>query len=101
MKILLTVTTYFLSLFISYAQDDVIVLYPEGVKCGNDLPAVTEYDGTGRIFRKVVDPEIWYYPSSIKKRNKTAVLVIPGGGYQGLWFDHEGVCLLYTSEADD
>ena len=91
MKILLTVTTYFLSLFISYAQDDVIFLYPEGVKCGNDLPAVTEYDGTGRIFRKVVDPEIWYYPSSIKKRNKTAVLVIPGGGYQGLWFDHEGV----------
>ena len=91
MKILPTVTTYFLSLFISYAQDDVIALYPEGVKCGNDLPAVTEYDGTGRIFRKVVDPEIWYYPSSIKKRNKTAVLVIPGGGYQGLWFDHEGV----------
>jgi len=91
MRYPLTVTTYFLSLFISYAQKDIIPLYPEGVKCGNDLPAVTEYDETGRIFRKVVNPEIWYYPTSIKKRNKTAVLVIPGGGYQGLWFDHEGV----------
>ena len=91
MRYPLTVTTYFLSLFIAYAQKDIVPLYPEGVKCGNDLPAVTEYDGTGRIFRKVVNPEIWYYPTSIKKRNKTAVLVIPGGGYQGLWFDHEGV----------
>ena len=91
MRYPLTVTTYFLSLFIAYAQKDIIPLYPEGVKCGNDLPAVTEYDGTGRIFRKVVNPEIWYYPTSLKKRNKTAVLVIPGGGYQGLWFDHEGV----------
>ena len=91
MRYPLTVTTYFLSLFIAYAQKDIIPLYPEGVKCGNDLPAVTEYDETGRIFRKVVNPEIWYYPTSIKKRNKTAVLVIPGGGYQGLWFDHEGV----------
>jgi len=91
MRYPLTVTTYFLSLFIAYAQKDIIPLYPEGVRCGNDLPAVTEYDGTGRIFRKVVNPEIWYYPTSIKKRNKTAVLVIPGGGYQGLWFDHEGV----------
>ena len=91
MRYPLTVTTYFLSIFIAYAQKDIIPLYPEGVKCGNDLPAVTEYDGTGRIFRKVVNPEIWYYPTSIKKRNKTAVLVIPGGGYQGLWFDHEGV----------
>jgi len=91
MRYPLTVTTYFLSLFIAYAQKDIIPLYPEGVKCSNDLPAVTEYDGTGRIFRKVVNPEIWYYPTSIKKRNKTAVLVIPGGGYQGLWFDHEGV----------
>jgi len=91
MRYPLTVTTYFLSLFIAYAQKDIIPLYPEGVKCGNDLPAVTEYDGTGRIFRKVVNPEIWYYPTSIKKRNMTAVLIIPGGGYQGLWFDHEGV----------
>ena len=91
MKYLLTATIYFLCLFTAYAQKDVIPLYPEGVKCGNDLPAVTDYDGTGRIFKKVVDPEIWYYPSEKKKSNQTAILVIPGGGYWGLWFDHEGV----------
>ena len=91
MKYLLTVTIYFLCLFTAYAQKDVIPLYPEGVKCGNNLPAVTDYDGSGRIFKKVVDPDIWYYPTQKKDKNKTAVLVIPGGGYYGLWFDHEGV----------
>ena len=91
MKYLLTTTIYFLCLFTAYAQKDIIPLYPEGVKCGNDLPAVTDYDGTGRIFKKVVDPEIWYYPSEKKNSTQTAILVIPGGGYWGLWFDHEGV----------
>tara|TARA_Y100001934_G_scaffold144339_1_gene173334 strand:- start:134 stop:1063 length:930 start_codon:yes stop_codon:yes gene_type:complete len=91
MKYLLTATIYFLFLFTAYAQKDVIPLYPEGVKCGNNLPAVTDYDGSGRIFKKVVDPDIWYYPTQKKDKNKTAVLVIPGGGYYGLWFDHEGV----------
>ena len=91
MKYLLISTIYFLCLFTAYAQKDVIPLYPEGVKCGNDLPAVTDYDGTGRIFKKVVDPEIWYYPSEKKNSTQTAILVIPGGGYWGLWFDHEGV----------
>ncbi len=91
MKYLLTATIYFLCQFTAYTQKDVIPLYPEGVKCGNDLPAVTNYDGTGRIFKKVVDPEIWYYPSEKKNSTQTAILVIPGGGYWGLWFDHEGV----------
>ncbi len=91
MKYLLTVTTYFLSLSIVNAQNEVIPLYPEGVKCGNELPAVTDYDESGRIFKKVVDPEIWHYPSEKKDKTQTAVLVIPGGGYWGLWFDKEGV----------
>ena len=39
----------------------------------------------------VSSTDIWYYPSQKKDKNKTAVLVIPGGGYYGLWFDHEGV----------
>ena len=41
----------------------------------------------------MVNPEIWYYPSlkAPKNKKKAAVLVIPGGGYWGLWFDKEGV----------
>ena len=91
MKYLLTIPIYFLFQFTVIAQNKIIPLYPEGVKCGNELPAVTDYDGSGRIFKKVVDPDIWYYPTQKKDKNKTAVLVIPGGGYYGLWFDHEGV----------
>tara|TARA_Y100000739_G_scaffold88362_1_gene75456 strand:- start:137 stop:1066 length:930 start_codon:yes stop_codon:yes gene_type:complete len=91
MKYLLTIPIYFLFQFTVIGQNKIIPLYPEGVKCGNELPAVTDYDGSGRIFKKVVDPDIWYYPTQKKDKNKTAVLVIPGGGYYGLWFDHEGV----------
>ena len=93
MKNLLIIKFYFFSICLTYAQNKIIPLYPEGVSCGNELPAETDYDESGRIFKKVVDPEIWYYPSSesIKSKDKTAVLVIPGGGYWALWFDKEGV----------
>ena len=51
-----------------------------------------DISGPGRFFKKVVDPEIWYYPSSIKSNDdkRAAVLVIPGGGYYFLAFDKEG-----------
>ena len=91
MKYLLTIPIYFLCLYAVNAQNKIIPLYPEGVKCGNELPAETDYDKDGRIFKKVVDPEIWYYPTPKKDRTETAVLVIPGGGYYGLWFDKEGI----------
>ena len=91
MKYLLTIPIYYLCLFAVNAQNKIIPLYPEGVKCGNELPAETDYDKDGRIFKKVVDPEIWYYPTPKKDRTETAVLVIPGGGYYGLWFDKEGI----------
>ena len=75
------------------AQKDKISLYPEGIPCKSNLETELDYDSSGRIFKKVSDPEIWYYPSEkIKgKENNVAVLVIPGGGYWGLWFDKEGV----------
>tara|TARA_B110000438_G_scaffold79333_1_gene79421 strand:- start:1753 stop:2685 length:933 start_codon:yes stop_codon:yes gene_type:complete len=93
MKYLFVFKIYFLTLFVVNGQNKIIPLYPEGVECGNNLSAETDYDDSGRIFKKVVDPEIWYYPSSepSKSKEKTAVLVIPGGGYWGLWFDKEGV----------
>ena len=44
-------------------------------------------------YRKVANPQIWYYPTQkLKNSNdKTAVLIIPGGGYEALWIDKEGV----------
>ncbi len=91
MKYLLTISIYFLCLFIVNGQNKIVSLYPEGVNCRNELPAKTDYDESGRIFKKVVDPEIWYYPTPKKDKTQTAVLIIPGGGYYGLWFDKEGV----------
>tara|TARA_Y100000739_G_scaffold221107_1_gene221274 strand:+ start:453 stop:1382 length:930 start_codon:yes stop_codon:yes gene_type:complete len=91
MKYLLTISIYFLCLFIVNGQNKIIPLYPEGVNCGNELHAKTDYDESGRIFKKVVDPEIWYYPTPKKNKTQTAVLIIPGGGYYGLWFDKEGI----------
>ncbi|MAJ52264.1 MAG: hypothetical protein CMB82_11735 [Flammeovirgaceae bacterium] len=78
-----------------YQETEKIQLYPEGISCQNDLKEKMEIDisGPGRFFKKVVDPEIWYYPSSKKSNNseQAAVLVIPGGGYYFLAFDKEGV----------
>ena len=93
MKHLIFFKIYFLSIFFTIAQEKIISLYPEGVTCGNNLKEEVEYDSSGRIFKKVINPEIWYYPSIKipKNKNKAAVLVIPGGGYWGLWFDKEGV----------
>ena len=92
MKHLFFLNIYFLGVLMTTAQEKKISLYPEGVNCGNNLKEDIEYDSSGRIFKKVVNPEIWYYPSlKAPKTKKAAVLVIPGGGYWGLWFDKEGV----------
>lgn len=75
------------------AQSTKIDLYPEGIDCLNALKQKIDYDESGRIFRKVANPQIWYYPSSKSNnvKDKTAVLIIPGGGYEALWIDKEGV----------
>ena len=75
------------------AQSAKIDLYPEGIDCLNALKQKIDYDESGRIFRKVANPQIWYYPSSRLNnvKDKTAVLIIPGGGYEALWIDKEGV----------
>ena len=97
MKHLFFLNIYFLGVLMTTAQEKKISLYPEGVKCGNNLKEDIEYDSSGRIFKKVVNPEIWYYPSlkDPKNKKKAAVLVIPGGGYWGLWFDKEGVDVVH------
>tara|TARA_B100001057_G_scaffold473981_1_gene539042 strand:- start:2674 stop:3639 length:966 start_codon:yes stop_codon:yes gene_type:complete len=74
-----------------YNEEKKIDLYPEGIPCKADFETIIDYNSTGRTFKKVADPQIWYFPSSSKNTNKPAVLVMPGGGYYDLWFDKEGV----------
>ena len=93
-KIKNTLITIFLSLSInSNGQLAKIDLYPEGIECLNVPKQKIDYDESGRIFRKVANPQIWYYPSQKLKssKDKAAVLIIPGGGYEALWIDKEGV----------
>ena len=74
-----------------YKESKRISLYPEGIPCKSDFETVVDYNSTGRTFKKIADPEIWYFPSKINNDNKPAVLIMPGGGYYDLWFDKEGV----------
>ncbi len=93
-KIKNTLIIIFLSLSInSNGQLAKIDLYPEGIECLNVIKQKIDYDESGRIYRKVANPQIWYYPSQKLKssKDKTAVLIIPGGGYEALWIDKEGV----------
>ena len=91
---------YFLGLFFAFAQNKTsdfykeaerIDLYYEAMPCKSDLKTLVDYNSTGRTFKKIADPEIWYFPAKEINKNKPAVLVMPGGGYFDLWFDKEGV----------
>ena len=89
-----TLIIIFLSLSInSNGQLAKIDLYPEGIECLNVIKQKIDFDESGRIYRKVANPQIWYYPSQKLKssKDKAAVLIIPGGGYEALWIDKEGV----------
>ena len=68
-----------------YKESKRISLYPEGIPCKSDFETVVEYNSTGRTFKKIADPEIWYFPSKINNDTKPAVLIMPGGGYYDLW----------------
>ena len=91
---------YFLCLFFAFAQNNKsnfykeaerIYLYSEVMPCKSDFETLVDYNSTGRTFKKIADPEIWYFPAKEINKNKPAVLVMPGGGYFDLWFDKEGV----------
>ena len=34
---------------------------------------------------------MWYYPASRLKKEVPAIMIIPGGGYKNLAFEHEGI----------
>jgi len=90
MKIFIYSIVFFSLSYFGLAQSEIISLYPEGIPCKSDLITETAYDRSGRIFKKVGNPELWYYPAS-NPENHAGLLIIPGGGYYGLWFDKEGV----------
>ena len=80
---------YFWSLFV-FSQDTILPLYEKHTPCSsfdkieNNL-TIVEKD------QKIHTPQLWYYPTPHPKKEVPAVLVIPGGGYKNLAFEHEGI----------
>src|SRR5699024_9940913 len=53
----------------------------EGAKDSGHLSWVT----------KVTEPELWYFKPDTVNSAKSAVVIVPGGGYAGIAIHHEGV----------
>jgi acetyl esterase/lipase len=71
------------------AQDK-IVLYPEGIPC-NFSETANELVRIKKINHQIANPQLWYYPAVFSEKEVPAILVIPGGGYKNLAFEHEGI----------
>ena len=71
------------------AQDK-IVLYPEGIPCNFSETAI-EPMRIKKINHQIANPQLWYYPAAFSEKEVPAILVIPGGGYKKLAFEHEGI----------
>jgi acetyl esterase/lipase len=74
------------------AQDDSLVLYPNGVPGAvlNHNPEHARYNKQGQLvsISGVQNPLLYIYRA--EKPNGTAVLIFPGGGYVSLSMDYEG-----------
>jgi acetyl esterase/lipase len=77
---------------ISFGQSgQPILLYPGKVPNSKTAPAdYVERNNNGSI-TKVTQPTLTIFLPDNNKSNGTAIIVIPGGGYSGLAFNHEGV----------
>ncbi len=80
----------FCSLLFVYAQSqDFIPLWPEGKKPNFNGKIVTDSLFDERIWR-VGNPGIYKFLAPVNSNNGTAVLIIPGGGYQRLSHVYSG-----------
>lgn len=82
-------------LFIAFSArltaQDIIPLYPEGVPHKlSDVPQETQTENDILWITDIRTPSIEVYSPTNKHQNKKAVIICPGGGYQGLAYDLEG-----------
>ena len=80
---------YFWSLFV-FSQDTILPLYEKHIPCSS-FDKIESNLIIGEKSKKIKTPQLWYYPSTHPKKEGAAVLVIPGGGYKNLAFEHEGI----------
>ncbi|GAB4111333.1 MAG: alpha/beta hydrolase [Thermoflexibacter sp.] len=92
MKKILFVVLWIGTSLIAYAQQDSLLLYPDGVPGAIplDIPekvTVNPNDGV-TIITDIQQPKLFVYRP--QKPNGASVLICPGGGYYVLAIDHEG-----------
>ncbi len=73
---------------VSYADSNVVPLWPEGVPgAKSGLGAERQFDGH---YANVSEPTLTVYAPAVDRPNGTAVIICPGGGYVDLSFEREG-----------
>lgn len=91
MKNVMLIALFFFIPFKLFAQNETILLYPNGVPglIGKQIPEDSKTaDGITRV-KDITQPAIyWYQPK--EKTSDAAVIICPGGGYSILAIDHEG-----------
>ncbi|MES2898213.1 MAG: alpha/beta hydrolase [Pseudomonadota bacterium] len=88
MKRLLATFLTFATTALSHATPSVMPLWPEGVPGMQQIGA--EQVEAGRI-SNVSEPTLTMVGPAAGKSNGTAIIILPGGGYSRLSFDHEGI----------
>ena len=73
------------------AQDTILPVYTAAIPCFSDRPATERDDAAiGRVLTDVPVPELYHFAPVPRADRKTAIMVIPGGGYAVEAWDHEG-----------
>ena len=80
---------YFWSLF-GFSQDTILPLYSKHIPCSS-FDKIESNLTIVKKDQKIHTPQLWYYPTPYPKKEVPAVLIIPGGGYKNLAFEHEGI----------
>ncbi|HEX2967768.1 MAG TPA: alpha/beta hydrolase, partial [Bacteroidales bacterium] len=93
-KIIIALSIIMMNIQISYSQNTIIKVWPNGVpgsiKNETYIESETMLNGYPSRYNYVTDPTLTVFLPSAEKATGTAVLICPGGGYGTLAFDHEG-----------
>lgn len=79
----------FISIMTLAHGQEVMDLY-DGPVPGAKAAQNQEYVENNEVHHKVSEPKLILYPAGPDKANGTAIIICPGGGYEGLWMVHEG-----------
>ena len=94
MKTILCILMLITSVILSFAQEKVISLYPDGIPNAKPIPATyvekNDKSNNDQWVTKVSTPTLTPFIPEKGTANGTAIIIFPGGSYAGLSMDKEG-----------